>query len=48
MIREFSEKEIKPLAQDIDKNSTFPKETIDKLAELGLMGIPWPSKYGGG
>ena len=48
MIREFSEKEIKPLAQDIDKNSTFPKDTIDKLAELGLMGIPWPSKYGGG
>ena len=48
MIREFSEKEIKPLAQDIDKNSTFPKDTADKLAKLGLMGIPWPSKYGGG
>ena len=48
MIREFSEKEIKPLAQDIDKNSIFPKESIQKLSELGLMGIPWSSKYEGG
>ena len=48
MIREFSEKEIKPLAQDIDKNSIFPKESITKLSELGLMGIPWPAKYNGG
>ena len=48
MIREFSEKEIKPHAQKIDKNSIFPNETIKKLSELGLMGIPWPSKYNGG
>ena len=47
MIREFSNKELKPIAQTIDKDSIFPKESIKKLSELGLMGIPWSSKYGG-
>jgi|TARA_B110000495_G_scaffold51431_1_gene43094 alkylation response protein AidB-like acyl-CoA dehydrogenase len=46
MIREFAKNEIKPLAQDIDKG-IFPKESIDKMAALGLMGIPWSDKYGG-
>jgi len=48
MIRDFSNDELKPLAQDIDKNSTFPEESIKKIADLGLMGIPWPEEYGGG
>ena len=47
MVRDFSNEELKPLAQDIDKNSTFPYESIKKIADLGLMGIPWPEKYGG-
>ena len=47
-IREFSINEIKPLAQAIDKNSTFPIESIKKLSDLGMMGIPWPEKYNGG
>ena len=47
MIRDFSNDELKPLAQDIDKNSTFPEESIKKIADLGLMGIPWDEKYGG-
>ena len=46
MVREFAKNEIKPLAQDIDKG-IFPKESIDKMAALGLMGIPWSDKYGG-
>jgi alkylation response protein AidB-like acyl-CoA dehydrogenase len=48
MVREFSNEELKPLAQDIDKNSTFPEESIKKIADLGLMGIPWSEEYGGG
>ncbi|MBI65137.1 MAG: acyl-CoA dehydrogenase [Candidatus Marinimicrobia bacterium] len=47
-IREFSTNEIKPLAQAIDENSTFPIESIKKLSDLGMMGIPWPEKYNGG
>ena len=48
MVREFSNNELKPIAQDIDKYSKFPKESIHKISELGLMGIPWPQKYNGG
>ena len=47
MVREFSEQELKPLAQDIDKYSKFPTESIKKISKLGLMGIPWDQKYNG-
>ncbi len=47
MVREFAINEIKPLAQKIDNEGTFPKESIKKMADLGLMGIPWDTKYGG-
>ena len=47
MVRDFSEKELKPKAQDIDKNSKFPFESIKKISNLGLMGIPWDEKYNG-
>ena len=48
MVRDFSNQELKPIAQDIDKYSRFPEESIKKISELGLMGIPWSPKYGGG
>ena len=47
MVREFAINEIKPLAQKIDNEGIFPKESIKKMADLGLMGIPWETKYGG-
>jgi butyryl-CoA dehydrogenase len=47
MVREFAQREIAPIAAEIDEHERFPKETFDKLAELGLMGIPVPSEYGG-
>ncbi len=46
-VREFAESEIKPIAFMLDQNNEFPTEGIKKLAELGLMGIPYPKKYGG-
>ena len=46
-VREFAQNEIKPLAQKIDSEGIFPQESINKMAELGLMGIPWDTKYGG-
>ena len=48
MVREFALNELAPLAQKIDSNSIFPKESIKKLSDLGLMGIPWETKYNGG
>jgi alkylation response protein AidB-like acyl-CoA dehydrogenase len=48
MVREFAQNELAPLAQEIDKEEKFPIESLKKIAELGLMGIPWDEKYGGG
>ncbi len=48
MVREFCEKEIAPRAAEIDRESRFPIENFRGLAELGLMGIPYPEEYGGG
>ena len=47
MIREFAEKEVKPIAAEIDENERFPVETVEKMAKLGIMGIPFPAEYGG-
>ena len=46
-IRAFAEEEVKPIAFMLDKNNEFPHDMVKKLAEMGLMGIPYPAKYGG-
>ncbi len=46
-VREFCEKEIKPIASKIDKEEYFPKELYKKMGKLGLMGMTVPKKYGG-
>ncbi|WP_319204316.1 acyl-CoA dehydrogenase [uncultured Ilyobacter sp.] len=47
MIREFVENEVKPIAADIDEEERFPIETVKKMNDIGLMGIPVPKEYGG-
>jgi butyryl-CoA dehydrogenase len=47
MAREFAEGEIAPIADDIDRESRFPHETVKRMAELGLMGIAVPERWGG-
>ena len=47
MYREFAEGEVKPLAAEIDKEERFPEETVTKMAEMNLLGIPFPEEYGG-
>lgn len=47
MIREFAEKEIAPIAEYLDAEAEYPKETMAKLGELGVMGMPFPHEYGG-
>ena len=46
MVKDFAVNEVRPQAKEVD-TGIFPKENIDKMAELGLMGIPWEEKYGG-
>ena len=47
LFKDFAENEVKPLAQEIDENHRFPRETVDKLAKYGFLGIPVPKEYGG-
>jgi short/branched chain acyl-CoA dehydrogenase len=46
-VREFAEKRIAPIAEELDREHRFPYELVAELAELGLMGIPLPEEYGG-
>ena len=47
MVRDFANKELEPIAAEIDEEARFPVESIRKMAKLGLMGIPFPEEYGG-
>ena len=47
MVREFAVNEVEPLAADIDKEHRFPVETVEKMAKYGLLGVPFPTQYGG-
>jgi alkylation response protein AidB-like acyl-CoA dehydrogenase len=46
-VRNFAEKEIKPVARELDQREEFSYETMQKMAELGLFGIFVSAKYGG-
>ena len=48
MTRDFVNKEIKPIAAKIDAEEKIPKELIQKLGELGFLGVVFPEEYGGG
>ena len=47
MVSKFAEEKIGPVASDNERNHRFPKDIIDEAGELGLMGIAYPSEYGG-
>jgi alkylation response protein AidB-like acyl-CoA dehydrogenase len=46
-IREFAQKEVAPIAREIDEQERVPFETLKKAGELGLLGVPFPEQYGG-
>jgi alkylation response protein AidB-like acyl-CoA dehydrogenase len=47
LFKDFAENEVKPLAQEVDEQHRFPRETVDKMAKYGFLGIPVPKEYGG-
>ena len=47
MVRDFAENEVAPTAAERDEEERFDRDIFDKMAELGLTGIPWPEEYGG-
>ena len=46
-VREFAESELAPIAAELDRDHRFPEEILPKLADLNLMGMPYPEKVGG-
>ena len=48
LFAEFAEKEIKPLSKEMDETEVFDLELLEKMKKIGLMGIPYDKKYGGG
>ena len=46
-IREWAEREIKPIAFMLDQENRFPGEQIKEFGKMGLLGIPFPKEYGG-
>jgi short-chain 2-methylacyl-CoA dehydrogenase len=48
LARDFADQEVRPVAEELDREKRFPYEIVGKLGELGLMGIPYPEEYGGG
>ena len=47
MVREYCLKEVQPIAAQLDEEERFPAETVKQLAEMGIMGLAYPEKYGG-
>jgi butyryl-CoA dehydrogenase len=47
MVREFAEKEVGPIAAELDKKEEYPTKTLKKMAKLGLLGTIVPTEYGG-
>ena len=47
MVREFAEKEVAPIAAELDKKEEYPHKTLEKMGKLGLLGIIIPTEYGG-
>lgn len=47
MVKEFATNEVKPIAAQIDETERFPMENVEKMAKLGMLGIPFSKEYGG-
>src|SRR4030042_683 len=46
--KDFAEKEIAPVAREINRNKIFPVDLLKKMGKLGFLGLILPTKYGGG
>ncbi|MEB1805986.1 MAG: acyl-CoA dehydrogenase [Bacillaceae bacterium] len=47
MVRDFAHEQITPFIEEMEENDTFPRQIVNQMGELGLMGIPIPEEFGG-
>jgi glutaryl-CoA dehydrogenase (non-decarboxylating) len=48
MVREFAQREVAPYIQQWEANQEFHPEVLERMGELGILGLPIPERYGGG
>lgn len=48
LVREFTLNEVAPIAAEVDEEERFPRETVEKMAKAGFLGLLFPREYGGG
>src|SRR5579871_2452030 len=46
-VRDFAQAEVAPRAAEMDRTHQFPYDLVARMADLGLLGLPWPERYGG-
>lgn len=47
LARDFAQGEVRPRAEEMDREASFPYDLVEKMAKLGFMGLPFPEEYGG-
>jgi short/branched chain acyl-CoA dehydrogenase len=47
-VRDFARNEVRPVAEELDRDHAFPYDLVAQMGKLGLMGIPFPEEFGGG
>ena len=47
LFSDFAQNEVKPRAQEVDETEKFPRDTVEKMAKSGFLGIPIPKEFGG-
>jgi short-chain 2-methylacyl-CoA dehydrogenase len=47
LARDFAQNEVRPRAEEMDREEAFPYDLVAQMAELGFLGLPFPEEYGG-
>ncbi|MTI60353.1 MAG: acyl-CoA dehydrogenase [Firmicutes bacterium] len=47
VVRDFAQKEVEPIAAEIDETKEFPRENVNKMGRADMLGVPFPQEYGG-
>lgn len=47
VVKDFTDSKVRPIAAELDEEEKFPEENVKAMAEMGLMGLPFPEEFGG-
>lgn len=47
VVQDFAQNEVEPIAAEIDETKEFPRDNVNKMGKIGMLGVPFPQEYGG-